>query len=60
MADRITFLSSHPGRLKAVLDMDFKKGGEVRSKEDLIQIDGYLDCERQIVSLMRSESAQPE
>lgn len=60
LADRITFLSSHPGRLKAVLDLDFKKGGEVRSKEDLIQIDGYLDCESRIVSLMRSESAPSE
>jgi NitT/TauT family transport system ATP-binding protein len=36
LADRITFLSAHRGRLKAVLDLDFKKGGEVRSKEELI------------------------
>lgn len=56
LADSIVFLSAHPGRLKTVLDLGFKKGKHLRSKEELIQTDGYLECEKQIIGLMRSEA----
>lgn len=56
LADKIVFLSSHPGRLKTILDLDFKRGKEVRSKEALIAMDGYLECERQIIAMMRAEA----
>lgn len=32
LANKIVFLSANPGRLKTVLDLDFKKGAELRSK----------------------------
>ena len=56
LADHIVFLSAYPGRLKTVLDLEFKKGKALRSKEELIQTDGYLECEQQIISMMRSEA----
>ncbi|WP_371229545.1 ABC transporter ATP-binding protein [Roseovarius sp. 2305UL8-3] len=59
LADRIVFLSAHPGRLKTILNLDFKAGKEIESKEDLIALDGYAACEREIMSLMRNE-AKPD
>ena len=56
LADRIVFLSAHPGRLRTILDLDFKKGKELHSKEELIQMEGYAESEREITSLMRSEA----
>jgi NitT/TauT family transport system ATP-binding protein len=57
LADKIVFLSANPGRLKTVLNLEFKKGVELHSKEDLIALPGYLDCEREITALMRAEAA---
>ena len=56
LADRIVFLSAHPGRLRTILDLEFKKGRELHSKEELIELDGYPECEREITALMRSEA----
>ena len=56
LADRIIFLSAHPGRLRTVLDLDFKKGRKLHSKEELIRLDGYSDCESEIIALMRAEA----
>lgn len=55
LADKIVFLSSHPGRLKEEITPDFKKGARISSKEDLIQLPGYGDMERRIMRLMREE-----
>ncbi|KIC38248.1 ABC transporter ATP-binding protein [Leisingera sp. ANG-M7] len=60
LADRIVFLSAHPGRLKTILELDFKKGKEIRSKEDLVELSGYPECEREIMQLMRGEAKQEE
>ncbi|KIC09287.1 nitrate ABC transporter ATP-binding protein [Leisingera sp. ANG-M1] len=60
LADRIVFLSAHPGRLKTILELDFKKGKEIRSKEDLVELEGYPECEREIMHLMRNEAKQEE
>ena len=58
LADKIVFLSANPGRLKTTLDLEFKKGVELHSKEDLIALPGYLDCEREITALMRAEAGK--
>ncbi|MCL6285864.1 ABC transporter ATP-binding protein [Ruegeria sp. 2012CJ41-6] len=60
LADKIVFLSANPGRLKTVLDLEFKKGAELKSKEDLIALPGYLECEREITALMRAEAGKSE
>ena len=58
LADKIVFLSANPDRLKTILDLDFKKGIDLHSKEVLIALPGYLKCEREITALMRSEAGQ--
>lgn len=58
LADKIVFLSANPGRLKTILELDFKKGKELKSKEDLIALPGYLECEREITALMRAEAGK--
>ena len=60
LADRIVFLSAHPGRLRTILDMEFKKGNVLHSKEKLIELDGYAECERGITALMRSEAGSED
>ena len=60
LADKIVFLSANPGRLKTVLDLDFKKGAELKNKEDLIALPGYLECEREITALMRAEAGKSD
>lgn len=56
LADKIVFLSANPGRLKTILNLEFKKGADLKSKEDLIALPGYLACEQEITALMRSEA----
>lgn len=56
LADRIVFLSAHPGRIKEVLTMDFKKGQRIGSKEALIETPGYIELERKILRMMREEA----
>ena len=58
LADRIVFLSSHPGRLKEEIIPEFKKGTRVASKEELIQMSGYAELEARIMRLMREEGRQ--
>ncbi|MHC4222109.1 MAG: hypothetical protein ACYST9_06775, partial [Planctomycetota bacterium] len=60
LADRIIFLSSHPGRIKEILPMDFKQGRRIASKEELIEIPGYIDIERSILRMMREAAADEE
>ena len=58
LADKIVFLSSHPGRLKEEIIPDFKQGARISNKEELIQLPGYSDLERRIMRLMREEGRQ--
>lgn len=60
LADRVIFLSSHPGRIKEVLPMDFKQGRRISSKEELIEIPGYIELERSILQMMREAAANEE
>lgn len=55
LADKIVFLSSHPGRLKEEIIPDFKPAQRLRSKEDLIALPGYAELERKIMRMMREE-----
>ncbi|MBC7145549.1 MAG: ABC transporter ATP-binding protein [Thioclava marina] len=55
LADKIVFLSAHPGRVKEEIIPAFKSGGRIRSKEELVQTPGYAELERKIMRLMREE-----
>lgn len=55
LADKIIFLSSHPGQLKEEIVPDFKKGERIADKERIIRLDGYNDLEEKLMRLMREE-----
>ncbi|MGB8815431.1 MAG: ABC transporter ATP-binding protein [Paracoccaceae bacterium] len=55
LADRIVFLSSHPGRIKEEIIPDFKPATRIVDKEQMILLPGYSDLERKIMRLMREE-----
>jgi len=54
LADKIVFLSSHPGRVKEEIIPSFKLG-RLRNKEDVIALPGYSELERKIMRMMREE-----
>ena len=56
LADKIVFLSSHPGRLREEIMPDFKPAARVRNKEHLLELPGYGEMERKIMRMMREES----
>ena len=58
LADRIVFLTSRPGRIRANLTVDFKRGRRVGSKEEIIASVGYRELERDIMRMMREEGRQ--
>lgn len=60
LADRIIFLSRHPGRIKEILTMDFKQGRRISSKEELLETPGYIKLERKILHMMRQEATDHE
>ncbi len=60
LADRIVFLSSHPGRIREILAMEFKQGRRIPSKEELIETPGYVEIEREILHMMREEASSDE
>ncbi len=55
LADKIIFLSSHPGRVKEIIIPEFKAGKRIPDKEHLVELPGYADLERKIMRLMREE-----
>lgn len=55
LADRIVFLSSHPGRVREEIVPAFKPAARLRDKEDLVGLAGYGEMERRIMRLMREE-----
>lgn len=55
LADKIVFLSSHPGRVHDVIIPEFKQGRRYTSKEEVIAMEGYGDLERHIMRLMREQ-----
>lgn len=55
LADKIAFLSSHPGRLREEIIPDFKPAKRIKSKEDMLELPGYGEMERKIMRMMREE-----
>ncbi len=55
LADKIVFLSSHPGRLKEEIVPGFKQGKRISDKEKVVKLDGYGDLEAHLMHLMREE-----
>jgi NitT/TauT family transport system ATP-binding protein len=56
LADRIVFLSRHPGRVRENIVVAFKGGRRIKDKESLIKTPGYLELEARIMRMMREES----
>ena len=55
LADRIVFLSSHPGRIKEELVPAFKQGERIGDKERAVKLEGYAELEGHLMRLMREE-----
>lgn len=55
LGDRIVFFSSHPGTILEDGPVAFKKGQRIGVKEDALEMDGYVEAERHIMALMRSQ-----
>lgn len=58
LADRIVFLSSHPGRVRENIPTEFKGGKRFSNKETVIDMPGYVELERHIMQMMREESLE--
>ncbi|GHC28024.1 ABC transporter ATP-binding protein [Aidingimonas halophila] len=57
LADRIEFMSRHPGTVHEEIAPSFKQGRRLRQKEELIGLSGYDDLERHILQLMREQGS---
>jgi ABC-type nitrate/sulfonate/bicarbonate transport system ATPase subunit len=55
LADRIEFMSRHPGTIHEEIIPTFKQGRRIGQKEELIAAEGYGDLERHILKLMREQ-----
>ncbi|MBL4873068.1 MAG: ABC transporter ATP-binding protein [Rhodobacteraceae bacterium] len=60
LADKIIFLSSHPGKLKEIIVPEFKGGKRIPDKEHIIKLNGYSDMEEKLMRLMREEGRRDE
>lgn len=55
LADRIVFFTRNPGRIKANIPLDFKKGERYPFKEDCLSMPGYVEVEKELLAMMREE-----
>lgn len=55
LADKIVFLSSHPGRVKEEIVPAFKAGRRIAEKEEMVNLPGYGALEAHLMRLMRQE-----
>jgi NitT/TauT family transport system ATP-binding protein len=60
LADKIVFLSSHPGSLKEEIIPAFKNGARIADKEKIIRMDGYTAMEEKLMRMMREEGSRDE
>lgn len=58
LADKIIFMSRHPGRVHQIIVPEFKQGRRIADKETVIALDGYSELERDIMRLMRAQGAR--
>ena len=56
LADRIIFMSRHPGTVRENLVTEFKGGRRFASHEEMMEAKGFYELERKIMHLMRCES----
>ena len=57
LSDRIVFMSRHPGRVREIIPLDFKKGREIATHEQLFALPEYMTYESHIFALMREVTA---
>lgn len=55
LADRIEFMSRHPGTIQQEIIPTFKQGRRITQKEELIAAEGYGELEQHILQLMREQ-----
>ena len=55
LADRILFMSRHPGRVRANMKLDLKVGQVVENRASLLCLPGYIELDKQIRQMMREE-----
>jgi len=58
VADRIIFMSRHPGTVAANIVPAFKGGRRWSRKEEVMALPGYVELERQIMQLMRAQAGE--
>lgn len=60
LADKIVFLSSHPGKLKEEIIPAFKNGARIPDKEHIVKLKGYGEMETKLMRMMREEGNHDE
>ena len=60
LADRIIFMSRHPGTIREKIVTEFKKGQRIANKEEVLDLPGYHELEKYIMQMMREESSARE
>jgi NitT/TauT family transport system ATP-binding protein len=55
LADRILFMSRHPGTIRENVVTEFKEGRRFASHEEMIEAKGFYELEKRIMHLMRDE-----
>jgi NitT/TauT family transport system ATP-binding protein len=55
LADRIIFMSRHPGTVRDNVVTTFKGGRRFTSHEEMMEADGFYELEKKIMHLMRDE-----
>jgi NitT/TauT family transport system ATP-binding protein len=57
LADRIVFMSRHPGRVREIISLNFKAGHDIATREQLFDLAEHAAYERHILGLMREVTA---
>jgi NitT/TauT family transport system ATP-binding protein len=55
LADRIVFMSRHPGTVREILVTEFKGGRRFASHEEMMEADGFYELAKRVMHLMRDE-----
>lgn len=58
LAERIVFMTRHPGRVLENIETKFKSGRSILAKEDLIKMEAYAELEQHIMHMMRETVAE--
>jgi NitT/TauT family transport system ATP-binding protein len=55
LADRIIFMSKHPGSIREIIDIEFKSNQRFLSHEEVIEAPGFQELRKRVMHLMRVE-----